>query len=141
MRGPGARSAQRDLDDAYLTNALLDGHGDDPAFGYRVLADEVACAGLVAGERGSGAFATGRRSGGLPCRRAAGKVASPAAHDPIPTASFKIALVSPRGLDHRVTAAIDGPRRLRQTTKAAMDSSWACCRRSRPEPPALVHPR
>jgi hypothetical protein len=31
----------RDLDDAYLINALVDAHGDDPAFGYRFLADEL----------------------------------------------------------------------------------------------------
>ena len=31
----------RDLDDAYLVNALVDAHRDDPPFGYRFLADEV----------------------------------------------------------------------------------------------------
>ena len=43
--------SQRDLDDAYLTNALLDAHGDDPAFGYRFLADELERAGVSVGER------------------------------------------------------------------------------------------
>jgi transposase InsO family protein len=41
----------RDLADAYLTNALVDAHGDDPAFGYRFLADELERAGIGAGER------------------------------------------------------------------------------------------
>ena len=41
----------RDLQDAYLTNALLDAHGDDPAFGYRFLADEFERAGVTVGER------------------------------------------------------------------------------------------
>ena len=41
---------QRELDDAYLTNALVDAHGDDPAFGYCLLADKLEPAGL-AGER------------------------------------------------------------------------------------------
>lgn len=41
----------RDLDDAYLSNALLDAHGDDPAYGYRFLADELTDPGHVAGER------------------------------------------------------------------------------------------
>jgi len=41
----------RELDDAYLTNALLDAHGDDPAFGYRFLADELERAGITVGER------------------------------------------------------------------------------------------
>lgn len=43
--------SQRDLEDAYLTNALLDAHGDDPAFGYRFLADELERAGVSVGER------------------------------------------------------------------------------------------
>ncbi len=43
--------SDRDLADAYLTNALVDAHGDDPAFGYRFLADELDRAGHVAGER------------------------------------------------------------------------------------------
>ena len=41
----------RDLEDAYLTNALIDAHGDDSEFGYRFLADELERAGLAAGER------------------------------------------------------------------------------------------
>ncbi len=43
--------SQRDLEDAYLTNALINAHGDDPEFGYRFLADEVGRAGYLAGER------------------------------------------------------------------------------------------
>jgi putative transposase len=41
----------RDLTDAYVTNALIDAHGDDPAFGYRFLADELERAGVRVGER------------------------------------------------------------------------------------------
>jgi putative transposase len=41
----------RDLEDAYLTNALVDAHTDDPEFGYRFLTDELERAGLSAGER------------------------------------------------------------------------------------------
>ena len=33
------------LDEAHLTNAILDAHVDDPEFGYRFLADEVRAAG------------------------------------------------------------------------------------------------
>src|SRR4051794_41970282 len=43
--------SQRDLEDAYLTNALIDAHGDDPEFGYRLLADGLDRAGHVVGER------------------------------------------------------------------------------------------
>jgi putative transposase len=41
---------QRDYDDAHLINAALDIHGDDPEFGYRFIADELAGKGITAGE-------------------------------------------------------------------------------------------
>jgi putative transposase len=34
--------SDRDWDDAHLVNAILDVHGDDPEFGYRFIADELA---------------------------------------------------------------------------------------------------
>jgi transposase InsO family protein len=43
--------SRRDHDDAYVTSALVDLHAEDPAFGYRFLADELAAAGHRAGER------------------------------------------------------------------------------------------
>ncbi len=42
--GPG-------LDDAHLTNAIVDTHAEDPEFGYRFIADELAVAGQRVGER------------------------------------------------------------------------------------------
>jgi transposase InsO family protein len=42
--------SQRDWDDAHLINAALDVHGDDPAFGYRFIADELPARGITAGE-------------------------------------------------------------------------------------------
>jgi len=44
-------ASDRDLEDAYLTNALMDAHEDDPQFGYRFLADELERAGHKVGER------------------------------------------------------------------------------------------
>ena len=41
---------QRDWDDAHLINAALDIHADDPAFGYRFIADELPGRGITAGE-------------------------------------------------------------------------------------------
>ena len=35
----------RDLDQAYLADALFDAHRDDPEFGYRLLGDEARDAG------------------------------------------------------------------------------------------------
>jgi len=43
--------SDRDLDDAYVTNALVDAHAEDPEFGYRFLADELETAGHNLGER------------------------------------------------------------------------------------------
>ncbi len=43
--------SNRDLADAYLTNAIVDIHADDPEFGYRFIADELEAAGHRVGER------------------------------------------------------------------------------------------
>lgn len=41
---------QRDWDDAHLINAAREIHADDPAFGYRFIADELPDRGIIAGE-------------------------------------------------------------------------------------------
>ncbi len=41
---------ERDWADAHLVNAARDIHADDPAFGYRFIADELPGKGLAAGE-------------------------------------------------------------------------------------------
>ena len=43
--------SERDLVDAYATNAALEVHRDDPGFGYRFIADELAEAGHEVSER------------------------------------------------------------------------------------------
>lgn len=43
--------SDRELDEAWLANALFDAHRDDPEFGYRFLTDEVRDTGHVACER------------------------------------------------------------------------------------------
>lgn len=40
----------RQWSDAHLINAAYDVHGDDPAFGYRFICDELNAAGIIAGE-------------------------------------------------------------------------------------------
>ena len=42
--------SQRDWDDAHLINAAYDIHRDDPAFGYRFIADELRERGLQVSE-------------------------------------------------------------------------------------------
>lgn len=43
--------SDRDWDDAHLINAAVDIHHDDPAFGYRFIADELAGDSVHASER------------------------------------------------------------------------------------------
>jgi len=43
--------SERDLVDAYATNAALEVHREDPGFGYRFIADELADAGHAVSER------------------------------------------------------------------------------------------
>jgi hypothetical protein len=76
--------SHRDLEDAHLTNALIDAHEDDPAFGYRFLSDELQRAGITVGERRvwrlcsqQKLWSTTVRKG----RRGAGKKPGPAVHD------------------------------------------------------------
>jgi transposase InsO family protein len=42
---------ERQVDEAYLANAVFDAHRDDPEFGYRFLADEVRLAGIDVADR------------------------------------------------------------------------------------------
>jgi putative transposase len=81
----------RDLDDAYVTNALVDAHADDPEFGYRFLSDELERAGHTVGERRvwrlcreQRLWSTTTRKG----RRGSGKRPGPAVHDDLVKRNF-----------------------------------------------------
>jgi transposase InsO family protein len=74
----------RELEDAYLTNALIDAHGDDPAFGYRFLSDELERAGIAVGERRIWRLCSQQRLWSTTVRkgrRGSGKRPGPAVHD------------------------------------------------------------
>jgi len=43
--------SNRDWDEAHLINAAYDAHAEDPAFGYRLISDELAEQGFTASER------------------------------------------------------------------------------------------
>jgi putative transposase len=76
--------SDRELHDAYLTNALVDAHGDDPEFGYRFLADELQRAGHVVGERRVWRLCSQQRLWSTTVRkgrRGTGKRPGPAVHD------------------------------------------------------------
>jgi putative transposase len=74
----------RELEDAHLTNVLIDAHGDDPEFGYRFLADELERAGHHVGERRVWRLCSQQRLWSVTVRkgrRGAGKSPGPAVHD------------------------------------------------------------
>ena len=73
----------RALDDAYLTNAIVDAHADDPEFGYRFLADELDAAGHQVGERRVWRLCRDQRVWSTTTRkgRKHGKTPGPAVHD------------------------------------------------------------
>jgi hypothetical protein len=62
---------QRDWDDAHLINAAREIHADDPAFGYRFIADELPGKGITAGRTESRGCAARSGSGRSTPRSAA----------------------------------------------------------------------
>jgi putative transposase len=76
--------SDRDWSDAHVTNAIVDAHADDPEFGYRFLADELARAGVEAGERRVWRLCRDQRVWSTTTpkgRRGSGKMPGPAVHD------------------------------------------------------------
>lgn len=62
---------RRDLEDAYLINAALDIHRDDPAFGHRFISDELLAHGITAGVNRVARLCSNRGSGRCSPRRKA----------------------------------------------------------------------
>jgi transposase InsO family protein len=81
--------SERDLHDAYLTNALIDAHADDPAFGYRFLADELEHAGIEVGERRVWRLCRDQQLWSITTRKGRrGKKPGPAVHDDLVNRDF-----------------------------------------------------
>ncbi len=83
--------SQRDLQDAHLINALIDGHGEDPEFGYRFLADELEQAGHRVGERRVWRLCSQQKLWSATVRKGrqgTGKVPGPAVHDDLVQRDF-----------------------------------------------------
>jgi transposase InsO family protein len=83
--------SDRDLDDAHLTNVIVDVHADDPEFGYRFIADELDVLGHRACERRvwrlcsqARVWSTTTKKG----RRSSGKRPGPAVHDDLVRRDF-----------------------------------------------------
>jgi transposase InsO family protein len=81
----------RDWSDAHVTNAILDVHGDDPEFGYRLISDELEHAGHQLTERRvwrlcreQRVWSTTTKKG----RRSSGKTPGPAVHDDLVQRDF-----------------------------------------------------
>ncbi|MFC0645434.1 IS3 family transposase [Cellulomonas phragmiteti] len=81
----------REVEQAYLANALFDAHRDDPEFGHRLLADEAARAGLVACDRTVWRICSdnGWWSAFGKKRSRGGKKAGPPAHDDLVLRQFR----------------------------------------------------
>ena len=83
--------SDRDLDDAYLTNELVDAHADDPEFGYRFLADKLERGGHTAGERRVWRLCRQQRIWSTTVRKGrhgSGKRPGPAVHDDLVLRNF-----------------------------------------------------
>ena len=84
--------SDRDLHDAYLTNAIVDAHADDPEFGYRFLTDELVAAGEPVGERRVWRLCRDQRvwsSTVKKGRRTSAKTPGPAVHDDLVGRQFR----------------------------------------------------
>jgi transposase InsO family protein len=80
--------SDRDLDDAHLTNALVDLHSEDPTFGYRFLADELEKKGHRVGERRVWRLCRQQRLSTTVKKGRHGKRPGPAVHDDLVQRNF-----------------------------------------------------
>ncbi len=81
--------SDRDHDEAYLINAAVDIHADDPMFGYRFIADELQAAGHRVGERRVWRICSQERLWSqFAKRKGSGKKAGPPVHDDLVQRDF-----------------------------------------------------
>jgi transposase InsO family protein len=81
--------SQRDWDEAHLINAALDIHHDDPAFGYRFIADELPARGITAGENRVGRLCSQQRIWSVfSKKRGLARKAGPPVHDDLVARQF-----------------------------------------------------
>jgi putative transposase len=84
--------SQRDWDDAHLINAAYDIHHDDPAFGYRFIADELRHRGLPAGENRVARLCSQQRIWSIfATKRGLTRKAGPPVHDDLVDRQFSAA--------------------------------------------------
>jgi transposase InsO family protein len=74
--------SRRDWVNAHLTNAAVDAHRDDPTFGYRFIADDLAAAGHLVSERRVWRLCSQQRLWSLHAKkRGLNRKAGPPVHD------------------------------------------------------------
>jgi putative transposase len=84
--------SQRDWDEAHLINAAVDIHHDDPAFGYRFIADELAAVGITAGGNRVARLCSQQRIWSVFARkRGLSRKAGPQVHDDLVQRQFTAA--------------------------------------------------
>jgi putative transposase len=84
--------SQRDWDDAHLINAVADIHRDDPAFGYRFIADELPARGITASENRVARLCSQQRIwSAFSKKRGLGRKAGPPVHDDLAARQFTAA--------------------------------------------------
>ena len=84
--------SQRDWDDAHLTNAAVNVHHDDPEFGYRLVADELAGQGLRASRNRVNRLCTQQRLWSAQARkRGRSRRPGPPVHDDLVQREFTAA--------------------------------------------------
>ena len=81
--------SERDYDDAYLINAAIDVHRDDPEFGYRFIADELASQGFTASRNRVNRLCTLQQLWSVHARRRGrGRRPGPPVHDDLVRREF-----------------------------------------------------
>ncbi len=81
--------SRRDWDDAHLINAAADIHRDDPAFGYRFIADELPGRGITAGENRVARLCSQQRIwSAFSKKRGLNRKAGPPVHDDLVVRQF-----------------------------------------------------
>jgi putative transposase len=84
--------SQRDWDDAHLINAAIDIHHDDPEFGYRFIADELADRGITASRNRVNRLCTLQRIFSVHSKkRGSGRKPGPPVHDDLVVRQFTAA--------------------------------------------------
>jgi putative transposase len=83
---------KRGWDEAHLINAALDIHRDDPAFGYRFIADELPARGITAGENKVARLCSQQRIWSVfASKRGLSRKAGPPVHDDLVRRAFTAA--------------------------------------------------